>query len=353
MQELKMSKITKIILGVFIGLIVVCGGVIAIAMTTIDNIKSNPISVFDTRDNNNPPDAPENKEIVINGVTKQASQGICNILLMGIDSNSVRVSKAKGKRSDMLILCSVNFDKKKISLVSIPRDTYTQIYKLDHDGNVVSTYNSKITNAYSTGGTDKYHGAENSMRCVQELLECDGKLSVPINYYCSIDMDGITAICDALDGVDVTLDMDMHLMDLTEGAGSKLQSGSIGREGETVTLKGDEAIMFVRMRHGIAGGDFARTRHQQQFIIAIMKKIQEMGAYKAAPKIYDEFMTFAKTNLNLDQVLSLSTLLDDIQIDDIEFSTLEGKSTSIKGAGSVVVLDEDAKYQKIADLMYD
>lgn len=108
---------------------------------------------------------------------------------------------------------------------------------------------------------------------------------------------------------------------------------------------------MVRMRHAYAGGDFVRAKHQQQFMIAIAKKIKDLGAVSAVTSMFPKLIEFAETNITLDQALALAQILNDIEIDDIQYQTLEGKPAN-KNGSSVVLLDEDFMYNYMLEIMY-
>jgi len=326
-----MKKWIRVLIVILIVLVLACGGMVYWVYSMGAGIMDNPLSAF-IKDNTKS----DSDSVLLGDAEMVRDEGVINILLLGIDSNQERESKRTGYRSDMVMLCSVDMNSGKVSMLSIPRDTYATVYKLDYDtGDILSETQNKINSAYSFGGGPSHYGAENSMQCVSKLLSCDGKLNVPIDFYVSLDMDGITKIADSLGGVEVTLTADFP---------------GIGSEGETVTLSGSDAEQFVRNRHDV-GGDLVRASHQQQFMLGIAQKIKDMGAVQAAPKLYDEFLTYAKTNLSLEQVLALASVLNDLNLDDISFNTTTGKGEMLNGS-SVIVPDMDDMYTKVTNLLY-
>ena len=307
-------KILLIVLGV---LILICAGLVAWLYTSYKSAAEDPSKAF--KDNGSSvsiegADVQQTTEVVDGtGAVRTPVEESVNILLLGIDSNVERVKLNKGYRSDMMMVLNINFKDNKVHMLAIPRDTKVEMNHLDYQtGEVTSQTTNKINAAYAFGGGPKHFGAQNAMDCTRNFLSCSGRLSIPIDYYFSIDIDGITKICDALDGVEVTLNEDFYKMTLEEGSGSKTLDALWGRKGETITLKGDSAETFVRQRH--SGGINQRMSRQQQFLMAVAKKIKDMGAIEAAPKIFNEVLSYAQTNLTLDQVMSLAAFLDDLQI---------------------------------------
>lgn len=352
------SKKLKILLGVLGTLVagfIVVAILLGVKLTSDDYSSlfedSQPVANIgnDNQNENNiidaPVETPQNDVITYNGKTYKKNDAIVNLLFLGIDSNDERESQQMGYRSDMMMVCAVDTANKTATLLSIPRDTYTDVYKIDYDdGSIEKTVKEKINAAYSFGGGPRRYGASNAMACVQRFLEreCDLEtpldftLDIPIPFYASIDMDGITKIAKAVDGVEITLDESIP---------------NVGRKGKTVTLKGSNAEEYLRNRHDSSGSDFGRTNHQRTFMIALAKKIKGMGAVDAVTKLWDEFSEFGKTDLSVDQALDFAKILNGVNIDTIQQLTIPGESRKVDGS-SVVVTDEAATLELLLGLYY-
>ena len=226
---------------------------------------------------------------------------IVNVLLLGIDSTAERVQQRKGYRSDTIMLCSFNMDKETLTMVSIPRDTSTEMNKLDYEtGEVVSRTTNRINAAYAFGGGPDHFGAQNAVDCVSEFLSCNGKFDIPIHHYVSIDIDGILAFTDAIGGVEVTLDRTLR---------------GVGQKGETVVLDGEAADIYLRNRKS-GGGDEGRVSRQQEYVMAMGREIKEMGVLEAVPAMYGFVNQYAKTDLTLEQIAALIGFLSDYDLED-------------------------------------
>ncbi len=281
--------------------------------------------------------------ITYNGKKYQKNNAIVNLLFLGVDSSSERVGL--GYRSDMMMICAVDTANKTATLLSIPRDTYTNVDKIDdHTGNVINTELNRLNAAYAFGGGPNNYSAANSMSCIQRFLErrCDlvnqlgFTLDIPVNFYASLNMDGITQVCKAVDGVEVTLDTNIP---------------GVGRKGETVTLKYDKAEAYLRNRHHSEGSDFGRTSHQRTFMIALAKKVKSMGAVDIILNLYDELEKYVRTNLNTDQMLDFAKILKNVDIDSIQQLTIPGESKTIDGS-SVVIHDEQGTLEMLLSIYY-
>ncbi len=256
---------------------------------------------------------------------------LVNILLLGIDSNEERESWHWGYRSDVIILCTLNFDEKTMTMMSIPRDTYVSMNKLDYEtGAIKSRTNDKINASYAFGGGPKHYGEKNAVDCVKEFLSCDGKLDIEIDYYASIDMDGIPKLVDAVGGVEVVLDRSID---------------ELGSKGQTITIDSSNVDMYVRKRKEDGGGDEGRNDRQQELIIALAKKIKSMGAVNAATSLYNEAIQYIKTNVSLEEALAFASFLQGFNIDTgITQYRVEVTSTRMNGI-YYDIADEEALYQ--------
>ncbi len=275
--------------------------------------------------------------VEFNGNKYEPKENITNILLLGVDSDSSRVKSDMGWRSDMVMLVTIDNDTNKITCTSIPRDSRAKVYHVDEGGQIKSEVVEKINHAYAYGGGPTKYSAENSMRCVAELLECDGLINVPIDYYISIDLDGLPKLADALDGVEVTLDQSVP---------------DVGKKGATVTLSGNKVRKYLENRHDMNDGEFSRQKHEQEFVRAMARKIKDMGAVNAAPGLYDTFMKFMRTNMSLDNVLSVAKILDSANIDEMQFNIMqEGDAEIIEGTWYYRLSQNEMLHQML-DAMY-
>lgn len=337
---------------VFTVILIVLVALAAVAlyfMSTANAIRANPIKPFEEAkaEATNDPDhinyevhtaAAAQNAITVNGEKYVYNDKIVNILLLGIDSDTTQRSQGRtGWRSDMIMLCSVNFETSDITMLSIPRDTRTKVYHVDEKGKITKTVTDKLNAAYSYGGGPDKFSAENAMRCTAEFLECDSQVDVPIDYYMSIDLEGLPKLADVLDGVEVTLDQKFP---------------GLGKKGEVVELRGDKVRKFLENRKDMQNGEYDRQKHERDFMMAVAKKVKSMGAAKAAPKLFPAFMDFMKTNLSLDKVLGFAGVLDKANLDSMKFEGLtEGTDGKIKGIWYYQANEEEV-LQKMLDIMY-
>jgi LCP family protein required for cell wall assembly len=190
-----------------------------------------------------------------------------SVLLLGVDQRP----NDKG-RSDTIIVLAVNPNTNSVKMLSIPRDTRTEIVgkgKVD-----------KINHAYAFGGVAM------SMNTVEKFLD------IPIDYYMQINMEGFKDIVNAVGGVTV-----QNTLDFTEG-GYHFAKGEI-------KLDGDQALSFSRMRHEDPRGDFGRNSRQRQIIQAVLKEGTSFTTLANYSDIFKAIGGNVKTNLTFNQMVDI------------------------------------------------
>lgn len=245
------------------------------------------------------------------------SDDIVVLTLLGIDTTPERAQEHMGWRSDSIAVCVIDIVRKSATVITVPRDTRAKIQKRNSKGKVVGERMDKINAAYAYGGGAKKYSHENALQAISNLL------GLKLSYYASIDMDSIGPLADSMGGVELTLE------DTVPG---------VGKKGETVLLKGEKATLYVRKRKGITGGsDIARTTRQQLFMKAAAFKLKSMGPVAAVPVLFASLGGRVRTNLSLEQMLALSTVLKGLDETQLEFVTLPGKGRTINGTSFYIV----------------
>ena len=244
-----------------------------------------------------------------------STTGAMNILLLGSDSRSGANGKLAGgatdgtARSDTAMVIHVNEAHDKADIVSIPRDTLVDRPDCPStkDGSTVPAVSGVMFNtAYEVGGP----------ACAVKTVE--SMTGLRMDHYVELDFSGFAKLIDALGGVTVTTTVPI---DDTE-SGLHLPAG-------THHLGGDEALAFVRTRHGVGdGSDLGRIQLQQQMMKSILSKVENMGLLSDPVKLLDIADT-ATSSLTTDSQLgsvtalvSLAQSLKDIHPDDITGITM-------------------------------
>lgn len=188
-----------------------------------------------------------------------------SILLLGVDER-----KDDKGRSDTMVVLTVNPTEESTKMVSIPRDAYTEIAGLGR--------RDKINHAFAFGG------AEMSLETTEQLLD------IPIDYVVQINMEGFKGIIDALGGIKVENGF----------AFEDFQKGEI-------TLSGDQALEYVRMRKEDPDGDFGRQNRQKQVLNSILAKTASANTLFNYSKIFDVVGDNVKTNMSFSEMMDVQS----------------------------------------------
>lgn len=217
------------------------------------------------------------------------------MLILGVDKSEGRSEEwgdsTANFRADTIILARVDPKGQKVTLVSIPRDTYTDL----GDGS-----KDKINGAYSLGGPE-------------QMVEAVERFSgAQISHYAEIDFEQFTSIVDTIGGVEVTLPVDVKD---TKYAGIDLEAG-------THTLDGTTALALVRSRHAYdeyGGGDFYRAANQRMVIYAILKKILSLDVASMTSTV-SQLSGSVTTDFSVTDLLGLAMQFTNLDVDNNIYS---------------------------------
>ncbi|MFY1695000.1 LCP family protein [Solwaraspora sp. WMMA2101] len=252
-------------------------------------------------------------------VREEVAANAMNLLILGSDTRDP--GSTGGSRADTIILMHVPADRSGAQLVSIPRDTWIHVPS-SADGRYGDT-DAKINAAYAWGGAPLM---------VQTVENYTG---VRIDHVVMVDFAGFKDIVDALDGVEI---------DVEEAFTSthSLNPDSIRRfEAGPQTMDGAAALDYARERYAFADGDFARIRHQQQVIRAIIDKASS-GGILTNPGRLNAFLRATADAVAVDDTLNIvgvATDLRHLRSGNLSFYTSPTSGTGMRGDQSVVLPD--------------
>ena len=225
-----------------------------------------------------------------------------NILLLGVDDGD-NENSGSPKRSDTMIVASINSEEGKIHLVSIPRDTKVAI-----PGQKGS---EKITHAFF------YGGSELAIRTVEELLE------IHINHYVVIDWQAFIKTIDLLGGVDLYVENNMHYEDPYANLVINLTKGY-------QHLNGSQAGQYVRFRSDELG-DIGRVQRQQRFLKALMEQSLQVSTIWKLPMFIREMDQYITTDITGFKMVKLANHLKKFRSGDLSAEMLPGNFATIDG----------------------
>ncbi|MFE7138608.1 LCP family protein [Streptomyces sp. NPDC057644] len=235
-----------------------------------------------------------------------------NILLIGSDSragDNREYGRDDGgsQRSDTTILLHLAADRKSATAVSLPRDLMVEIPSCSTGDDKKSREQfTQFNTAFELGGTAC------TIRTVERMT------GIRIDHHMVVDFNGFKDMVDAVDGVEICLkepidDKDAHL---------ELPAGR-------QTLNGEEALGYVRARKSLGNGsDTERMERQQQFLGALVNKMQSNGVLLNPTRLYPVLDAATKsltTDPGLDSLRDLYDLvrgMRDVPTEQVQFLTV-------------------------------
>ena len=211
-----------------------------------------------------------------------------SLALLGVDETETNLG-----RTDTIIVATVNPEKNTIKMLSIPRDTRTEIVGNDTV--------EKINHAYTRGGTQM------SIATIENFFD------VPIDYYVQINLEGFRDMIDAFGGVTVANDMDLTFKKYHFPEGN-------------LRLTGEEALVFSRIRYEDPRGDFGRQLRQRQIIEAILGEGTKMSSVMKYDDVLRSLGANVKTNISVKEMINLQKQYSGIEknIEQYQFEEFNG-----------------------------
>ncbi|MFF6983615.1 LCP family protein [Streptomyces sp. NPDC008343] len=222
------------------------------------NLKKDDLNIGDAKDR-----AAETK-------ANAAGQTPLNILLIGSDARDSKENQKLGGAketfggtplADVQMLLHVSADRTNMSVVSMPRDTLVDIPKCtDPDsGDVYQARERAMTNQSLGRG-----GPGCTVATWEKLTD------IHIDHFMMIDFSGVVSMADAIGGVPVCVNANIHSKDSQgHGSGLKLEKG-------TTYVKGEQALQWLRTRYGFEdGSDLARAKAQHQYMNSMVRELRK------------------------------------------------------------------------------
>lgn len=305
--------------------------------------KENPLTsteyVKTTEDASSGTDKWQEGVISYNGKNYRYNTSIKSYLFLGVDQDGP-VVKAKdgisGGQSDAMFLLVADDRNKTLSVIAINRNTMTNVKVYDEDGEYVNTARLQICLQHGYGDGMRV-SCLRSVDAVSELF-----YDLPISGYLSINMDALPIINDAIGGVTV------EVLDDLENTGKNVSL----KKGETVTLTGDEAYVYLRSRDtSVFDSAGERLNRQMQYMTALFAKMKTVT--ESNPSIFKTINSSIKdyTVSSMDFV-KLAEMSADYTFDESHMYTIPGETVQ----GEVFEeynVDDPALYEMILDIFYE
>ncbi len=272
------------------------------------------------------------EEIKLSGIG--AMKGAFNVLIVGSDTRDGQLRKFGGAAAgatlnDVNIFVHVSKDHSRAVAVSMPRDLVIPIPSCPReDGSGMNSGMSAqpINVALSYGG----------LACA--VLTVEALTGMKIKYAGLVTFSGVASLATAIGGVDVCVDAPVY---------DEYTGLNFPKKG-TYNISGQEALAFLRSRHGVGdGSDLGRISSQQVYLSSLVRKVQDEGVLLDPSKVYGlasvaaSSMTLSNSLSSLDTMVAMALVLKDIPRENILFVQYPS-TTGVGGvyAGKVAPLQD-------------
>ncbi|MBQ4506386.1 MAG: LCP family protein [Firmicutes bacterium] len=243
-----------------------------------------------------------------------------NVLLLGIaDGNT-----------DTIMVGSYDMSSQKVSIISIPRDTY-------HYRAGFTSYGAyKINSIYRTSNKSVVPVAET----VSEIL-----YGMPIHCYALVTYEDIRQVMQAIGGVEMYIPFHMKYDDPTKGhelhidipAGNQIIDSSNVEE-------------FLRFRKGVYGsyvnGDIGRTEMQREFVQKVIEKCLSEGNLKEVAKAV---LSTVESDLSLSNAIKIASKASGLSMENVKLYQLPGTDKTMYEL-SFWVQDDEGIYRMLEEI---
>lgn len=290
-------------------------------------------------DSRNQTDLSPNSDIVeYKGETYKYNDHLSNYLFLGIDTREAvdtYQSQADAGQADAIFLVSMDRATEKIKVLFLPRDSMTRIEVFNPYGQSLGETTDHLNIQYAFGD-GKEKSCELMKTAVSDMLD-----GLPIQGYCSMNMDGISVITDFVGGIQLTIPDD-SLADVNP----KYKKGAV------VDITGETAEQFVRYRDiDKTQSALVRQERQKTFLQALVQKAQEKAGEDAGfvTGLYDSVKSYTVTNMGND---IFAKLLAASQNGITDTETVPGEGTHGENFDEYHI-DEDALSDLIISMFYE
>lgn len=276
--------------------------------------------------------------IYIDGDLCYPQSGVRNYLIMGIDSEGEAANAGLGQ-ADFLMVLSFDESTKTYTMVSVSRDTMVTVDEYDGFGGhrlVEKQIALSHTNAGGSESVTDNAKCKNTAKAVSRIL-----LGMEFDGYMSMTMDAVGILLDNVGGVEITVEEDLSSVhpDLSKG--------------NTVTLKGELALAYVRARGGLEdSSNIARMRRQEKFLQAFFAKVSaRQWKESELIKIYDEVRPYVCNDAGEAGYEVLFNMLNEYSVG--EKISLKGEAIKGKNGYIEFYVDEEHVKEVMLDVFYE
>ncbi|WP_106982590.1 LCP family protein [Streptomyces megasporus] len=279
---------------------------------------------------------------------RPAVGGGTNFLVVGTDDRDTVTEEEKQRYSlggtpcnctDTIMLVHLSADRDRASVVSIPRDSYTEFpeHTDPATGERRADRTGKINAAYAIGGPSL------TVRTVEKMT------GVRVDHYLEVGFTSFMRTVDALGGVPVCTPRPLH----DSRSGLDLPAG-------TTRLNGGQALQYVRARYLDPDGDLGRIKRQQRFLASVIDETAHSGVLVNPARLNRVVSALlgsvrADPNFGADELLALARAMRGFTTASSEFASVPvaDPDHAVPGVGSTVLWDHEEAERMFAALRRD
>lgn len=271
--------------------------------------------------------------VTIDGKVYEYNENCINLLFLGVDKPGKISGEAdydgwEAGQTDAIFLVSLNPTTSNINIVGIPRNSMVNVDIFNDENNKIETIYDQICLQYAYAGGGQ-NGLDQMKKSVSELL-----YGMPIHGAFAIGYGAVPVINDMAGGVEVEV-----LEDLQK-ENKKFVLGN------TVLLKGDLALSYVRSRnYGQVGSPTLRLQRQKQYIMNLIQTLRSEVKKKPAliKEMYSAVTRYMNTDVTIEEAVYLATEAIDYQFNQNSFQLLEGEDKLVEIAEENLHPGEEAE----------
>jgi LCP family protein required for cell wall assembly len=266
--------------------------------------------------------------------TRAELRGPLNMLLLGSDTRvdqGNNYGDSEAELADVIILLHISEDRSNAVALSFPRDLMVAMPECPNPtgGDPIEARSFvQINSTLDLGGP----------ACTQLTLQKLTGLEIP--HLAVIDFKGVIAMTNVIGGVEVCVAQPID----DRYSKLKLDAG-------THTLKGEEALAFLRTRKSIGdGSDLSRISNQQIYLSALVRTLKAQNALINPVRMYQlaaaavQNMKLSRGLTDLNVILQMAAQVNQVDLDNITFIQLPVYDLDGEYSGRLGLQEERAQF---------
>lgn len=280
----------------------------------------------------------DGKTITHGSETYTYNENLINVLVIGVDMRGDLTDcgiVGQQGRADAVILVSLDRKRNKVNIIWINRDSMVDVARYTAAFEYFDRQKMQLCLQYAYGRSHD-ESSRLVMDRVNELFPF-----IPIAGYVTTNLDAVVAVNDCIGGVEVTLEEDMTFFD------AEMTNGN------TVRLKGQPCLEYLRDRRITNINNEARIQRQKKYVKSFLKTAKPV--FKDDPLallgVLNDIKSIVRTNLNLLDIANMAVEGLEVSEADVSFYSVPGESHH--GAEYwEYVIDENGLQRLIVDNFY-